>query len=185
MVHGEAGDRTRSDARDFDVRALFAALDAARVERGLSWNAVAREMWSQSSELNARRRDHPISASTLTGMGSRGATSCQHALAALRWLGRAPEEFVPGASVDERYALPEAGPEHRLRWSLPRLYAALDERRRERELTWRAAAAELRCGANQLTGIRTARYAVEMKLAMRIVGWVGVPAVAFVDAAEW
>ena len=166
----------RGGTRDFDVRALFAALDAARAERGLSWRAVAAEMWEQSATLNERRNDHPISASTLTGMESRGATSCQHALFMLRWLGRAPEDFVHGSSGDERYRLPEPGPDRRLRWSLRRLYEALDARRRERELTWAGAATELRCNANQLTGIRTARYAIEMKLAMRIVTWLNRPA---------
>ena len=41
------------------------------------------------------------------------------------------------------------------------------------------------CSENQLTGIRTARYAIGMKLAMRIVQWLERPASAFVYAAEW
>jgi len=65
---------------EFDVSALFAALDAQREERGLSWSGVAREIWELSAELNARRRDHPISPATLTGMAERGGVSCQHAL---------------------------------------------------------------------------------------------------------
>jgi hypothetical protein len=169
---------------DFDIQSLFAALDAQRSARELTWAAVAREMWDQSSELNARRNDHPISPSTLTGMASRGATSCQHALCMLRWLGRAPEEFVYGVAVYDRHALSEPGPGFRLRWSLPRVYEALDARRRERGMTW-PAAAEIGCMPNQLTGIRTARYTIEMKLAMRIVAWLKRPAADFISAAEW
>src|SRR5215468_5437423 len=65
---------------DFDVAALFAALDAQRRDRMLSWQGVARELWDLSATLNARRDDHPISASTLTSMAKRKDTSCQHAL---------------------------------------------------------------------------------------------------------
>jgi hypothetical protein len=43
----------------------------------------------------------------------------------------------------------------------------------------------LRCTDNQLTGIRTARYAIGMRLMMRIVQWLDQPAVAFIYPAEW
>jgi hypothetical protein len=45
---------------EFDVHALFEAMDAQRIERGPSWQGVATEVFGQSGELNARRRDHPI-----------------------------------------------------------------------------------------------------------------------------
>ena len=170
---------------DFDVHALFIAMDDQRLERGLTWTGVAREMWEQSAALNARRNDHPIAAATLTGMDRRGDTTCQHALCMLRWLGRPPEYFVPEFHAEARHALAEPGPDRRLRWSLPRLYEALDAERRLRDLTWADAARELHCAPNQLTGIRTARYAIGMKLAMRIVLWLGRPAADFVYAAEW
>lgn len=48
-----------------------------------------------------------------------------------------------------------------------------------------ALATQLRCTDHQLTGIRTARYAIGMRLAMRIVQWLARPASAFIDAAEW
>jgi hypothetical protein len=118
-------------------------------------------------------------------MNARGTTTCQHALFMLRWLGAAPEDFVPGVSVEDTHALPDPGPQFRLRWSLERLYEALDQHRRNRGLTWREAAVEIRCTPNQLTGIRTARYAIEMRLAMRTVGWLGRPAADFIYAAEW
>src|SRR5215475_3172913 len=155
---------------DFDVAALFDALDAQRRERMLSWQAVAQELWDLSATLNARRNDHPISASTLTGMAKRKDTSCQHALFMLRWLGRAPESFIPGFTYDARRTkLPDASSDQRLRWDLQKLYDSLDKRRRERTLTWPQLAGELFCTPSQLSGIRRARFAIGMRLAMRIV----------------
>jgi hypothetical protein len=173
--------------REFDVHALFAALDEQRLERGLSWQGVADELWRLSEELNRRRpADHPISPSTLTGMRTRRATSCQHALIMLRWLGRSPESFLTGGQWAATDApLPAAGPDRRLRWNLRTLYAALDGERRAQGLTWRELAQILECTPNQLTGLRTARFATGMGLAMRIVQWLGRPAADFVYAARW
>jgi hypothetical protein len=78
----------------FDARGLYEAIEAQRIQRGLSWRQVADEIWNQSAELNQRRRDHPISVSTLTGIVRRGDCTCQHALFVLRWLGRTPESFL-------------------------------------------------------------------------------------------
>ena len=79
---------------DFDGRRLFAALDAQRTARGLSWQAAADEIWEMSAALNRRRQDHPISLSTILNMREHGRTSCQHGLFMLRWLGRPPESFL-------------------------------------------------------------------------------------------
>ena len=156
------------------------------MDRGLSWRQVADEIWMQSLVLNERRKDHPISPATLTGIAKRGDTTCQHALFVLRWLGRTPESFfsVPPSSESDT-ALPPVGPDRRLRWDLGAVYEALDARRRERELTWKQAAKELRCTDHQLRGLRTARFAIGMKLMMRIVQWLERPAAAFIYAARW
>ena len=178
--------QNQASVNDFDIAAMYAAMDALRTERGLSWTQVARQLWEQSAALNEQRRDHPISPSTLTGIAKRGDCTCQHALFILRWLGRPPESFlsvVPRAL--EHASLPAAGPDQRLRWDLGAVYEALDARRRERGLTWRELAAELQCSDNQLTGIRTARYAIGMKRMMRIVVWLGCPASTFITAARW
>src|SRR5215467_12140047 len=115
----------RNAKGDFDVVALFAALDAQRRDRMLSWQGVARELWDLSATLNARRNDHPISASTLTSMTKRRDTSCQHALFMLRWLDRTPESFTPSSTCDaRRTVLPRTGSDQRLRWDLQELYNA-------------------------------------------------------------
>ena len=170
----------------YDVRGLYAAMDAQRTERALSWRQVADEIWRLSAVLNERRNDHPISPSTLTGIAKRGDTTCQHALFILRWLGRTPESFfaLPPSNGDD-YALPSVGPDRRLRWNLEAVYEALDARRQERELTWKAVAKELRCTDHQLRGIKTARFAIGMKLMMTIVQWLERPASAFIYAARW
>jgi hypothetical protein len=172
--------------RRFDAGALYAALDAQRARLGLSWNQAAQHLWNLSSDLNDRRRDHPISPSTLTALSKRRRTSCQHALLMLRWLDRTPESFLAGATEeDPGFALPAVGPDRRLRWSLKRLYAAMNEKRLEDGITWSELAATLECSPNQLTGLRTAKFATDMDLAMRIVQWVGRPAADFIDAARW
>jgi hypothetical protein len=177
---------TRNVQIDFDIGALFDALDSQRRNRALSWQGVAQELWDQSAALNARRDDHPVSASTLTDMVKRRDTSCQHALFVLRWLGRTPESFMPGATADaKRTALPFVGADQRLRWDLQELYDALDSQRRERSFTWQQLARELHCSPSQLSGIKRARFAIGMRLAMRIVRWLDRPARDFVHAANW
>jgi hypothetical protein len=173
-------------ANDFDAIAMYEAMDRQRIQRGLSWRQVLDQIWEQSADLNGRRVDHPISPATVTGIAKRGDTTCQHALFFLRWLGRTPESFLSSPPADaEHGALPAAGPDKRLRWNLPALYDALNDRRLERQLTWRDLARQLRCSDNQLTGIRTVRYAIGMRLAMRIVVWLEQPAAAFIFPAEW
>jgi hypothetical protein len=190
-------DEASRTVRSFDVSALYAALDDKRTQLGLSWQGVANQLWELSSDLNdRRRRDHPISPSTLTNMAKNPRTSCQHALFMLRWLGRTPESFLAGANDEgatddgghddpDRFALPAAGLDRRLRWALKLLYASMDEKRRQDGLTWPALAATLGCSPNQLTGLRTAKFAAGMDLAMRIVQWLGRPAADFVYPAKW
>jgi hypothetical protein len=173
-------------AERFDIAALFSALDTQRLDQALSWPGVAKEIWNQSATLNAHRNDHPISATTLTGMPKRMDTSCQHALFMLRWLGRTPESFIPGSPLDAKSsALPQVGSDRRLRWDLQKLYNSLDAQRRERDLSWPQVARELRCTPNQLSGIKRARFAISMRLAMRIATWLDCPARDFVYAANW
>ena len=177
---------TDQSIRPFDIGALYAALDDKRTELGMSWKRVADQLWELSSDLNDRRRDHPISPSTLTNMTKNPRTSCQHALFMLRWLGRTPESFLKGAtSDDERFALPATSQDRRLRWALKLLYTTMDEKRREDGLTWPALASILGCSPNQLTGLRTAKYATGMDLAMRIVQWIGRPAADYIYPATW
>jgi hypothetical protein len=170
----------------FDCGALFDALDTRRRERGLGWFQLADELWQQSADLNAQRADdHPLCGGAVSRLQQRGATSCQYALFMLRWLDRAPEDFLTGPVVDVGdVRLPTAGPDRRLRFDLPVLHAALNERRQERGLTWAALGAGLDCTPARLTNLRTARLA-DMDLTMRVTQWLAHPAARYVHPAPW
>jgi hypothetical protein len=169
----------------FDFAAFFAAFDAGRRDRMLGWYEFADELWRQSSELNSDRMDHPLCGGAVSRLGARGATSCQYALFMLRWLGRAPEDFLTGPVVDVGgVRLPEAGPDSRLRWDLSQLHAALNEQRQARGLTWADLAQTLGCTPSRLTNLRTAHMA-DMDLTMRVTQWLGRPAAEFIHAARW
>ena len=169
---------------DFDHDAFFAAMDGRRRAEELSWTGLARVIWEQSRVLNEQRGDHPLSPSTLSGM-ARGA-SCQHVLFVLRWLGQPPETFLPEPHSDTvGVQLPETDTAHRLRWNLRRLYGVLAAGRESRGLTWAQTAQRLGCTTSQLAGLRTARFATGMTLAMRITQAARRPAVDFIDVARW
>ncbi len=170
----------------FDCDALFNALDAQRRDSGLGWYELADELWQQSSDLNVQRSsDHPLCGGAVQRLQERGATSCQYALFMLRWLHRAPEDFLAGPVLDVGdVALPEAGTDSRLRWDLSQLHTALNEQRRQQNLTWADLAEELDCTPSRLTNLRIARLA-DMDLVMRITQWLGQPAAAFIHPSQW
>jgi hypothetical protein len=169
----------------FNGGALIGALDAQRADHELQWSALADVLWQQSADLNAQLADHALCPGALVRTAHRGSMSCQYALILLRWIGRAPEEFLTGEVVDVGEArLPEAGPDKRLRWDLSQLHDALNQRRRERRLTWTQLADEIGCTPSRLTNLRTARLA-DMGLTMRICQWLGKPAASFDHPATW
>jgi uncharacterized protein YfiM (DUF2279 family) len=175
----------KSDA-DFDVGALYDALDARRRARGLSWRQVTDEITSQSSGWVARLGDaaHPMSPATLTGMRAGRSLTANHALGMLLWLGRTPESFIPGCEAnDADGALPQVGPDRILRWDSAALHTALDAQRRARGMTWQQVAREVRCSVNQVTGLPRLRYAPGVVPAMRMVRWLDCPAATFTVAA--
>lgn len=169
----------------FDFVAFIAAVDTERRGRGLSWYDLADELWKQSEQLNAERDDHPLCGGAVGRMGDRGATSCQYATFIFRWLSRPPEDFLVGAprQVGDT-ALPQAGPDRRLRWDLAALHRALNEERCARQLTWAQLAQELGCTPSRLTNLRTARLA-DLELTMRTTQWLQRPAADFIHPAAW
>ena len=170
----------------FDGAALIRALDEKRAAHGLDWNELAHELWDQSAELNAELGGgNTLCSGALVRTAHRTTMSCQYAVILLRWLGRDPEDFLVGPVVDVGDTrLPQAGPDRRLRWNLPAVHAALNERRKDQQLTWAALAEQLGCTANRLTNLRTARLA-DMGLTMQVTQWVGAPAAAFVHPERW
>ena len=161
-------------------------MDARRRAEQLSWAALATAIWEQSRALNARRNDHPISPATISKLAERRGISCQHALFLLRWLGVPPETFIAAPKPGTvGVPLPLADEAHRLRWNLRKLYGALNGARTVRGATWQHVADHLHCTPSQLTGLRTAKFATGMRLAMRITQVLRRPAADFVYVAEW
>jgi hypothetical protein len=170
----------------FDFDGFVDAFDAERRSRGLNWYEFADDLWDQSVELNVRRpNDHCLCGGAISRLRGRGAASCQYVLFMLRWLGRAPEEFLidPVRAVGDT-RLPQVGPDSRLRWDLSELHAALNDQRQREDLTWAKLADELGCTPSRLTNLRTARLA-DMELAMRVTQWLSRPAAAFIHPAQW
>jgi hypothetical protein len=167
---------------DFSLRALYAALDAERRRRGLSWSTATREINGQSG----RCVGHRLSASTVTGTRTRAIAEGDGILQMLRWLNRTPESFVPGsqASEDVGAQLPDVPSHQILRFDTRKLHAALMAQRVERNLTWAQVAQEVGIGVSSLThlsrGGRTAFPQV-----MRVVGWLAKPAAQFTRTSNW
>src|SRR5262245_23380155 len=144
----------------FDSEALFRALDAARRERGMSWEKLAAESGVAASTLKRTRIGRPMEADGV--------------LAMVRVLGKVPEDFAQGSSVT-------AGPLRQGRLNTQALYAALDARRRERALSWAEASREL--GARSTGGLRRLADGgrINAELMLACTWWLGRPVNDFVD----
>ena len=104
----------------------------------------------------------------------------------LRWLGRAPESFLPGRNGLSRpeESLPPVEPGRVLRFDTPALYAAIDAQRVERFLTWHEAARQI--GGCTALGLQPLEKGgrVSFPGVMRIVRWLGRPAAGFIRATD-
>ncbi len=168
---------------DFSIAALYAALDAQRNARGLSWQQAAREISSQFGVCSAK----PISPSTLSGMRTRGSVEGDGVLQMLLWLGRSAESFVPGLddATAADAALRRLESNQILRFDAAAIHAALDAQRVERALTWTHIAKEIGgVRAAGLTGLAKGGR-VAFPQVMRIFRWLGRPAAAFTRASDW
>jgi hypothetical protein len=175
-----------AQVRKFDANAFYAAIEQRKSDDGLTWPQVARKVWQQAEGLNSKRKsDHPISPQTIKQMGRRKRLSAQHVLAVLTWLDLAPEAFLIGANGSTDVLLPAHSPDTRLRWDVHKVYDALNARRLESETTWDEVAKKLHCTPSQLTGMKTARYGMELHLCMRIIQSLGCSSADFIFAADW
>ncbi len=102
----------------------------------------------------------------------------------LIWLRRPPEAFVRDLVAGVTPAeLPRVGPDRILRWDVAALCEAIDVRRRLLGVTWREAAERIGLYEGQLVTLRRVGLIGCPEL-MRIVQWVGQPAVAFTFASD-
>lgn len=176
---------TDAPPADFQLAALYHALEERRVAEGLSWEALARAI-NDRAVVGGSARPHAIAASTVKGLRDKRVAEGDGVLQMLRWLGRTPESFVPGhplAGASEA-ALPDFGPDRVLRWDVRALHRAVEQRRAERGLTWPQAAREVGVGPATLAGLAKAQR-VGFPDVMRILRWLGRPAAEFTRASEW
>jgi hypothetical protein len=165
---------------DFDLAALYEALDARRCQLGLTWEQLA----IQATDSPSRRSDRRIAASTFKGIAQRRSVKDTVVLRAVHWLGRAPESFVPGLPQTSERALPDhaAG---RPALNTRAIYLAMNDRRMERGLTWRQVADELGRGFNAAMLTRLAGgTAMGFPRATRIFQWLDRPVAEFVHFVE-
>jgi hypothetical protein len=166
---------------DFDLRALYEALDDERRSRQMAWSSVAQEINRFRTKLR------PIAVSTITGLKNKPRGEGDGILQMLIWLKRTPESFVPGA-VDtniESYQLPDLKMGQILRWDTKALHAAIDAKRRARQMTWAEVAGELRgFTSTMLTNLSTGPK-IGFPRVMRLVRWLEQPAASFTRIAHW
>jgi hypothetical protein len=164
---------------DFDLRALYDALDEQRRLRDLTWAAVMRE-------VNRFKTDgHPIATSTIRGLRDKRVAEGDGILQMLLWLHRTPESFVPGfANADaERFQLREVGIHQTLRFDTKGIHAALNTKRQTLGLTWMDVARQIGgCPPSMLTNLSKGGR-IGFPGVMRIVGWLGQPAADFTRIA--
>lgn len=166
---------------DFDLRALYDALDERRRSRDLTWAALTVEVNRHRTRLT------PIAQSTITRLKEARVGEGDTILQLLVWLGRTPESFVLGIPDADasRFQLPELTKGQTLRWDTPALFAALNAQRLRRGGTWTAVAR----GLNGFTPGMLANLATGPRIGfprvMRLVRWLGEPAAAFTRIMPW
>jgi hypothetical protein len=163
-------------AADFDLKALYDALDAERQTRGLTWAQATGEINSVGSAV----RRHPIASSTITGLRIKTIAEGDGVLQMLRWLGRAPESFMQGLPPDLAAAsLPPAGVRQVLRFDTKKLFDTLDAQRRARHLTWPQMAVETGVSASHMRHLRNGGR-TGFPIVMRLTVWLEQPASQFI-----
>ena len=164
---------------DFDLQALYKALDEKRCSRGLSWGAVTREINRFMQE------GHPIATVTITGLRNKSAGEGDGILQMLLWLGRTPESFIPGMKSSPEHSLPQPGKGQRLRWNAKLIYSELNAQRQARGMTWNAVAQGMGLHSiNTLTHLAKGGR-VGFPRVMRIVRWLKKPAASFTRITDW
>jgi hypothetical protein len=162
--------------QNFDLQALYAALDEQRRASGMSWETVAREINAQFRDVPGHR---PIAKATITRLKT-AKVSGAGPLQMLLWLGRTPESFVPGfENADaERFRLRRPDTKHILRFDTKAIHLALDTQRRARGITWMEVASEIGCSRSQLQSLAEGGL-TGFPVVMRIIQWLDQPAAAF------
>jgi len=144
----------------FDPQALYGAIDAQRRELGMTWTELANELCVSTSTIKGMtRRQWGIELDGVMGM--------------TRWLGRTVESFAGGdGGPSKSGVLTKSG--RYTRFDTKALYAAVDEERQRRGMTWQQVALEVwpsgPWGPNQLKRLANGGRA-DVYSALAICGW--------------
>lgn len=127
--------------REFDMKALYAVLDAERQSRGLSWLELTYEV----NKPFEGTPSIPITVGTLRGIPKKRSVTSAVILQVLAWLDRTPESFLAGNGNEPHptEVLPESAPGRILRFDTGAIYEALNTKRQELGLTWKQVAKQL------------------------------------------
>jgi len=152
---------------DFDLPALFDAVEEQRTDRGMSWTALTREIaWTSHG--------------TFERMQATGAGSCHIVTPLIQWVGRTPESFTHDADGFEGELLPDPGRGRwRWYWHMPELAAAVETRRVERELSVAELADLLGTSPAEIEHLAATRYGTTISFAMRCARFVERSATSF------
>jgi hypothetical protein len=169
---------------DFDLTALYKALEAQREARGLTWQQATREI---NRQAEGQKTSRALSASTVKGLPKRIAAEGDGVLQMLRWLNRSPESFIAGYNpiADETTtSLPEVPPNKVLRFDTKSLYEALNNHRLARGMTWKQLASEI--GGTNPESLQYLAHGGRTWFPMvtRITQYLGQPAARFTRATD-
>lgn len=167
---------------NFDLNALFTALDSERQVRSLSWNGLTREINDLFKDVPC----HPIATSTITGLKGKHEVIGNAALQMLVWLDRTPESFMAGHAnaANPAEMLPKLGSDRILRFDTPAIFRAMDAVRVERDLSWQKVAEEIG-GVSSAQLTRFAKGAgIGIVAAGRIAQWLRRPVASFTVASS-
>lgn len=150
---------------DFDLKALYFALDTERERRRLGWAELAREI---------EERFTKVSLSTIRGIANRARVEGDGVLQMLLWLDRTPESFTTGfGGTPVRLRPARRGKV--LRWDATKIFALVDEQRAVRHLTWMSLAETIGgITEQQLKGLAKGGR-VFLPDVMRVLNWLEVP----------
>jgi hypothetical protein len=167
---------------NFEMQALHVALDGERRVRGLSWE----ELTADINKPFKGTTSIPISASTIRNMSKKSSVTSAVVLQVLRWLDRSPESFLSGqlgrSHLDEK--LPDAGTTKILRFDTQAMYAALDDERQRRNLTWKQLVAQLPGFTQSMIANLAEGPLIGFPRVMTITQWLKCPAATFVRARD-
>jgi hypothetical protein len=168
---------------DFDLQALYAALDDKRQALSMTWSDVARAISIRHSETPGSS----ISASTITGIRHHRQVEADGVLQMLHWLDRTPESFGAEGNTEEKLSalLPPIEPQQTLRFDVSVIYAALEAKRTSKDLSWKEVAQEIGgCAPGSLTRLAKGGR-VWFPHVMRVIRWTGKSASEFMRASDW